>query len=170
MRSIFEAYLAGKTVSIVAADLKVSKGTVSCHLNEIARMINAAVIRRPGLSVAPTVRGLITARGEGPRLKAASVRGWHSFRTTFITLALSAGMPMELVRRVTGHTTVDVVLKHYFRPGREQFRQAMQAAMPKMLSAGGNVPTRDDQIRAILAKMTAKSLRQDKERILELLG
>jgi len=40
---------------------------------------------------------------------------------------------MELVTRVTGHQTVNVVLKHYFRPGREDFRQAIESAMPKLL-------------------------------------
>jgi hypothetical protein len=43
---------------------------------------------------------------------------------------------MELVRRVTGHSTVDVVLKHYFRPGREAFKLALETAMPKMLTGG----------------------------------
>ena len=42
----------------------------------------------------------------------------HSFRVTWITLALAAGVPLELVQRVTGHRTVEVVMKHYFRQGR----------------------------------------------------
>jgi integrase len=66
-------------------------------------------------------------RGRGQRL--ASVVDFHSLRTTWITLALSAGVPMELVRRVTGHAGVDVVLKHYFRPGREQFKAIVAGAM-----------------------------------------
>ena len=57
--------------------------------------------------------------------KSASIRDWHAMRTTFVTLALSAGVPLELVKRVTGHATVEVVLKHYFRPDREQFRAAL---------------------------------------------
>lgn len=70
-----------------------------------------------------------------------SVKDFHSFRTTWITLALSAGVPMELVRRVTGHTTTDVVLKHYFRPGRADFKKSLQAAMPAMmLEEGKTVP------------------------------
>jgi len=55
--------------------------------------------------------------------KKAGIQGnkdFHSFRVTWITNALSAGVPMEIVRRVTGHQTVEVVLKHYFRPGRGQ--------------------------------------------------
>jgi integrase len=67
----------------------------------------------------------------------ASVKDFHSLRTTWITMALTAGVPMELVRRVTGHSTVDVVLKHYFRPGRDAFKMALETAMPKMLTGGG---------------------------------
>ncbi len=70
------------------------------------------------------------------RLQNATIKGFHSLRTTWITMALSAGVPMELVRRVTGHSTVDVVLKHYFRPGREAFRTALETAMPHMLTGG----------------------------------
>jgi hypothetical protein len=70
-------------------------------------------------------------------MQRASVKDFHSLRTTWITMALSAGVPMELVRRVTGHSTVDVVLKHYFRPGKEAFKTALESAMPKMLTGGG---------------------------------
>ncbi len=70
------------------------------------------------------------------RLQDATIKGFHSLRTTWITMALSAGVPMELVRRVTGHSTVEVVLKHYFRPGREAFRAALGTALPKVLTGG----------------------------------
>ncbi len=63
-----------------------------------------------------------------------TIKGFHSLRTTWITMALSADVPMELVRRVTGHSTVEVVLKHYFRPGREAFRAALGKALPKLLT------------------------------------
>jgi integrase len=66
--------------------------------------------------------------------KKASVKDFHSLRTTWITMALSAGVPMELVRRVTGHSTVNVVLKHYFRPGREVFRQKLESSLPQVLT------------------------------------
>lgn len=71
--------------------------------------------------------------GGGHRLQAASLRGFHSFRVTWITMALAAGVPLELVQRVTGHQTTQVVLKHYFRPGREDFRKAIEGAMPALL-------------------------------------
>ncbi len=66
--------------------------------------------------------------------RAASIRDWHALRATWVTLALSAGVPVELVRRVTGHATVEVVLKHYFRPDREQFKAALTGALPEVLT------------------------------------
>ena len=45
----------------------------------------------------------------------------HSFRVTLVTLALTADVPMELVQKVTGHKTAEIVLRHYFQPGREEF-------------------------------------------------
>jgi hypothetical protein len=88
---------------------------------------------------------------------------------TWITLALAAGVPLELVQRVTGHRTVEVVMKHYFRPGREDFRQATLKAMPKMLAdAGRRLSARDEACR-ILRGMTARSWEKDRARALELL-
>jgi len=79
------------------------------------------------------------------------VRDFHSLRVTWVTLALTAGVPLELVQRVTGHKTTDVVLKHYFRPGQEDFRLALEGAMPKLLTMGS------EKARAGLAKAeTAK--------------
>ena len=33
-----------------------------------------------------------------------------------------------------GHKTVEIVLKHYFRPGREDFKKRIMSAMPSLLS------------------------------------
>ncbi len=79
-------------------------------------------------------RGDMHVGGEH-RLQAASVRGFHSLRVTWITIALAAGVPLELVQRVTGHQTTQVVLKHYFKPGREDFRKAIEGAMPLLFMA-----------------------------------
>jgi integrase len=95
------------------------------------------------------IKGTVIAR-EDARHK-ASVKDFHSLRTTWITMALSAGVPMELVRRVTGHSTVEVVLKHYFRPGREAFRTALETAMPHMLT-GGATPAKAIQAGQVLAQ------------------
>ncbi|MCU0772318.1 MAG: hypothetical protein MUE94_11210 [Verrucomicrobia bacterium] len=112
-------------------------------------------------------RALQVARSNGKR--SASIHDFHSFRVTWITLALAAGVPLELVQRVTGHRTVEVVMKHYFRPGREDFRQAILRAMPKMLGEGTQTSARD-QMRQIIERVTPRTWKRDKARLLELIA
>jgi len=53
-----------------------------------------------------------------------------------VTLALSAGVPLEIVQKVTGHRTANIVMKHYFQPGREDFRRTLAGKMPALLVGG----------------------------------
>lgn len=132
MRRTFDLYLGRKNADQVAAETGQTKPAVSHHLNEIEAGIRLAFIRgKVRLEKKDAVQ---KGRAEGKGERRASVRDFHSFRVTWITLALAAGVPLELVQRVTGHKTVEVVLKHYFRPGREDFKQRIMAAMPALLS------------------------------------
>jgi hypothetical protein len=86
----------------------------------------------------------------------ASVRDWHALRTMTVTLALSAGDPMERVRRMTGHTTLDIVMRHYFRPDREHFKAALAGALPDVLTGGKPAKVKPaDELAAISAKLAA---------------
>jgi len=139
MARVFRLYLDGKSVGAVASGAGVSKGSVSEYLNEIETAVKCKLLRwRAGGGVAKAVKEddsvLRVERTHGVRR--ASVRDFHSLRVTWVTLALTAGVPLELVQRVTGHKTTDVVLKHYFRPGQEDFRLALEGAMPKLLTVG----------------------------------
>ena len=165
MREVFTAYMDGRTLDEVMSATGASRGSVSLHLNEIERAAGFPIVR--GRRRALRIDGLQSERGNGKRR--ASVRDFHSFRVTWITLALAAGVPLELVQRVTGHRTVEVVMKHYFRPGREDFRQAILRAMPKMLGDGGQRSVKD-QVLAILGGMTARTWRRDKAEAIRLLS
>ncbi len=112
----------------------------------------------------PLLGAIRIQRKEG--LRRASVRDFHSFRVTWVTLALTAGVPIELVQKVTGHKTAEIVLKHYFQPGREAFRHALQSAMPKLLTNGHKSPK--DEMRAIIERMTPKTFNRDKGKLLKL--
>ena len=107
-------------------------------------------------------------RQTGLGLRRASIRDFHSFRVTWVTLALTAGVPMELVTKVTGPKTMDIVLKHYFQPGREEFRRALQSAMPNLLTNGSKTPK--DQMLEILDGTTAETWKADVLRLKELLS
>lgn len=130
MRQIFDLYHAGKGINEVMSEIGLSRGTVSGLLNDIEKHIECAFIR--GKVRGTTGDLLQNEHGNGARR--ASVHDFHSFRVTWITLALGAGVPLELVQRVTGHQTVAIVSKHYFRPGWEDFRETIMAAMPELLT------------------------------------
>ena len=186
MASVFKLYMDGGNIAAVMAGAKVSKGSVSGYLNEIESAIGCRIVRgsshtNKGDSVKDGMKdaGLYRERKHG--LRRASVRDFHSFRVTWVTLALTAGVPLELVQKVTGHKTTDIVLKHYFQPGREAFRSALNAAMPKLLMSGSGVETvkpetlkpgvekQDKAILTILERSTAKTWKQDQARVLEML-
>ena len=58
-----------------------------------------------------------------------------------------------------GHRTAEIVLKHYFQPGREDFRRALESAMPKLLMNGAK--SKDDQLRELLQRMKPGKLRSE---------
>ena len=101
-------------------------------------------------------------------IRKASLRDFHSFRVTWVTLALTAGVPMDLVRKVTGHATVQIVLDNYYQPDREHFRTIIQTAMPSFMAGEGK--SRDELAIEILKKMTSATWDQDRLRLLELFG
>jgi len=184
MATVFKLYLEGQNIEAVMAGAKVSKGSVSGYLNEIQAAIGCKIVRgasriRHKPREEKAGHGLQAERKHG--LRRASVRDFHSFRVTWVTLALTAGVPLELVQKVTGHKTTDIVLKHYFQPGREAFRSALNAVMPKLLMNGAesdghtskaeslNPEKQNKKIRDILACSTAKTWKRDQARVLKML-
>ncbi|MCC5847843.1 MAG: tyrosine-type recombinase/integrase [Verrucomicrobia bacterium] len=171
MRKVLDAYLEGKTLPEIAKRMKISKSTVSLHLNTMEEICHCAIYRHRGPTASDDAIQTLAAPSED-RLKRGSKYGWHSFRTTFITQALSAGMPEELVRRVTGHSAVDIVRKHYFRPNTETFRREFARVADGFYqpeSGGGEGPDLE-RVRGILKGMTARTWKEDRERLLKLLS
>ena len=182
---VFKLYMEGKNIKTV----KVSKGSASGYLNEIQSAIGCRIIRGISHTGKPKAElmGLQVARQQG--LRRASVRDFHSFRVTWVTLALTAGVPLELVQKVTGHKTTEIVLKHYFQPGREAFRSALSAAMPKLLMSRSVPDVAPDQtetlksakakpdnkksdkaVLKILERSSAKTWKQDRARLMKMLA
>ena len=154
----FKRYAAGQSVRQIADGTKRPKGTISYDLHMIAKWIGKPFVRSAQTpSVKQAIARITRIRREHGQ-KSASIYDWHALRTTFVTLALSAGVPMELVRRVTGHTTVDIVLRHYFRPGRDTFKAALVGALPAVLT--GDKPKRlkpADELSTLAGKVAAGS-------------
>ena len=104
----------------------------------------------------------------------ASVKDFHSLRTTWITEALTNGVPIAMVKLISGHRTTEVVLEFYHHPDQKQVRDTLQAAMPTIFPMKKSIiePSKaspHDEMRNIIDKMTVKTLKRDKLRLLELL-
>ncbi|MDR2850168.1 MAG: tyrosine-type recombinase/integrase [Verrucomicrobiota bacterium] len=65
---------------------------------------------------------------------AASKYDFHALRTTFVTLAINGGISMDKLRALTGHETVDIVLKHYFKPKGTDVADDLEKALPNILT------------------------------------
>jgi integrase len=133
MLDCLHRYCAGEKVCQIRDATGHSKSTVSTDLSAIEALTGKPFVRTRGADMHEKIRLLTRVKRPVGKLS-ASLYDWHALRTTFVTLALSAGVPLELVRRVTGHGTVAVVLEHYFRPDREQFKAALTKALPAVLT------------------------------------
>ena len=134
MRAVFEAYMDGATAKEAAGLCGVSVGTAYYCLKTLQKATNLPILRRQvGQTAMPENFNSETREDREQGVRRGSVRDFHSFRVTWVTLALSAGVPMEIVKRVTGHKTTDVVLKHYFKPGKEELKKTLQLALPNLL-------------------------------------
>jgi len=109
-------------------------------------------------------------------LRKARVHGMHSFRVTWVTLALTAGVPMELVRKVTSHQSVEVVLKCYFKPGQEALSHELSEKMPRVftlepgvlqIAAGANPMPDMSAVRGALESMTVENWHEVRDRLLK---
>lgn len=129
--AILQRYLAGQDGKTIAEEMGISRGGISMYLHEMEDLAHVAIVSPPKT---PPVRATLEEPQEGEQRKhRGTLCGWHSFRTTFCTLALANGVPMEILRKITGHRTAEIVLKHYDRRGREEMRKAFGAAMPSAI-------------------------------------
>ncbi len=152
---------------------------------ELYRRQHSLVSRRMGVAFKKAVgEDLVHAVRKHGLLK-ASVYDFHSLRTTWITEALSRGVPIETVKLISGHKTVEVVTTHYFHPDRDQVRNALQNGLPshitgiakgkdsKLLGAGGGSEEtgRKAMVKAIavLSGVTGKANRERVEKAVRLI-
>lgn len=115
---MFTAHMDGQTLDQVMAATDCSRGSVSSYLNEMERETWCQIVH--GNCRALKTAGFQAERENGKRR--VSVWDFHSFRLTWITLALAVGVPLELDQRVTGHGTAAGCDEALLPAGRGEFR------------------------------------------------
>jgi integrase len=169
---VLDSYLNGASLNKIVNDMGLSKGTVFGYLKEVEDAVGIPFIRGQRRVNNPTeshrpVHGEIRSEESSLRIRRASLRDWHSFRTTWITLALTSGIPIEVVQLITGHATTEVVMKNYFKPQRAQIRQALETRMPKLLVTG--MIEQSDQAIELLNQMDSTNWAEIRDELLNIL-
>ncbi len=133
MGLVLRLYAEGKPYNSIMAATGLSKGCISGLLTEAERVSGIRFIRRKETSGKKTIAEVTrTPRSVGVR--AASIYDFHALRTTFVTLAISAGVSVDKLRALTGHTTVEIVMRHYFKPKGTDFADELRKALPAILT------------------------------------
>jgi integrase len=143
----------GRVRSGVSADLHAAEDAIGLRFLPTAGVKGRATGGGHKARIARLTRTNATGR-----VRAASVIDWHALRVTWVTLALSAGVPVEVARLVTGHKTVEIVLRHYFKPGAEHLRAVLGDKLPSVLTGNGS-PTppalsAGDKLGSFVAELT----------------
>ncbi len=138
-RRILALHFQGRNGKEIAAEIGTGKGAVSDYLHAMEDAGKMALVSAPKRDT-PARATLAEIQDGQQRKQRGSLCGWHSFRTTFCTLALANGVPMDLLRKITGHRTAEIVLKHYDRRGRDAMRRAIGDAMPKAIAGAVTAP------------------------------
>ncbi len=98
------------------------------------------------------------------RLRKASISGMHAMKTTFVTIALDAGVPVSTVKKIVGNQVVEIVLKNYYRPAREQIANKMRTLLPTELTG----EKAKDSLRGLLMKMEESNWREVRVQLLKM--
>lgn len=142
MIDLLNRYASGQSYRMIQQERRISRGGISTLLHEAQRLAKVRFLadsQAPGMNAA--IRDVTrTARAVG--LKAASKYDFHGLRTTFVTLALNAGVGVDKLKALTGHHTVETVMRHYFKPRGTDARAELEAALPDVLTGRNGAATK----------------------------
>jgi integrase len=165
----FRRYCAGESMRTICKETQRPKGTISYDLHTVEDLIGKNFIRSEQARGVKADIATMTRSARKHGQRAASILDWHAMRTTWVTLALTNGVSMDFVRKVTGHATADIVEKHYFRPSKEQFKAALADSMPSVLTGGHRRLKAADEMGELIEKLKAGTAKaEDKKRLKEL--
>ena len=141
MIDLLTRYAGGESYRDIQKTRRISRGGISMLMHEAERLAGVRFLpdaQAPGVNAA--IRDVTrTRRAVG--LKAASRYDFHALRTTFVTLALNAGISVEKLKALTGHSLVETVMRHYYKPRGTDSRAELEAALPAVLTGrNGETP------------------------------
>ena len=131
------------------------------HAPEISKRIQAHLSKCGIQTVKP-------GTGEGTGKRAIVLKGFHSFRHSFVSLNADAGTPQATMQKLVGHGSPAMTM-HYLTPSDAMVLKAADS-LPRLLTAEIIEPTREplpEWAVAIVEKMTAKNWKAAKADLLK---
>lgn len=169
-------YASGMTYREIQTERKVSRGGISGFLHQAEELAKLRFLPDTSAKKDSIRRAVkdITRKTRAIGMRDASKYDFHALRTTFVTLALGGKnpMPVEKVIALTGHRTVETAMKYYFKPEGADFKNELEAAMPKSLSGrkGTRLALPEGDPLANLAAQFKKLNKADKKRLSAMLN
>ena len=160
LTEVYARFKAGNRPVDIAAALNVSRSQISMDLRDLEKLTGETLRPMDTKSSQRNNRLELIERTKQKRgigQRAASVYGWHSFRHGFVILALSAGVPVEDVRRIVGHGDVETTLNHYYTPEKKHVAERIRRQMRGTVLDGDGAPRRK-QIIATTPALPATSI------------
>ena len=141
---LFDTYArikSGESYAHIQAATGRAKSTISADLQTVEQLTGETLrIRKQGGSVSAADLMRMTRQERKTGNHAASLYGWHSFRTTFVTLAVEAGIPPTDIGQIVGHTTAKMTLR-YYKPRLRKEAQRMGKRLQGAFGSGGLLPS-----------------------------
>lgn len=135
MIDLVKRYAQGETYRVMQRATGISRGGISdlLHLAEKASGHYFIIDKRPTFSIKRAIIDMTReSREHGTR--AASIYDFHALRTSFITTAITGGIPVEIVKAITGHKLTETIIEHYLKPKGSVYHEKFMAAMPAALT------------------------------------
>ena len=171
--AVYSNYAAGMSYRQIAAETGFSRGQISDYLHSVEELTGNPIVK--WAKVCANSNSAILKRTRQNRVvgkRAASLYGWHSLRASFVVAALTHGIPIDIVRKIVGHSTVRTT-EEYFNPTRAIVAEAVKRKMSGSILAGGPAAlpfvNADDELNELAAKLSKLSPAKRKQ-LKELLG
>jgi len=142
---LLSLYAAGNSFRDIQAERDgLSRGSISLLLHEteeLAKVRFLPDVPKKGEGLKRTIRDVLRSKRQVGR-RSASLYDFHCLRTTFCTQALKSGhISVEELKALTGHTTVELVLRHYFRlKGSDLTAKLTKAMAPSLTTEAAMIP------------------------------
>lgn len=165
---VYTLYKSGMAYRQIQQEMGCSRGLISGYLHEIEYLTGDSIVKWSKTCAVSAARLLKRTRQErkvGKR--AASLYGWHSLRASFVVSAITSGIPIEVVRKIVGHSTVQMT-EEYFNPTKRIMAEAFRKKMSgSILSEGSPAQL---EAKPNLASLVANMTPAEREQLKALLG